>query len=171
MVAGWKFHRVWWVGPRRQEGYQRIDLKTHALSTLPGSEGLFSPQMSPDGRYVAAFPTDASKLMLYDLGTGQWQEKDGGIFQFNSWSRDGRWIYLLMLAEFPRLSALTLLAESLSQLSACVMWEQAARDWVGLDESENPMLVLDKSITEVYRLIFKFPEIGRCCIDRLNGQP
>jgi eukaryotic-like serine/threonine-protein kinase len=31
-----------------------LDLKTHEVSTLPGSDGLFSPRWSPDGRYMAA---------------------------------------------------------------------------------------------------------------------
>jgi len=35
--------------------------------------------------------------------------------------------------------------------------EQGARGWVGLDEAENPMLVLDRSITDVYRLDMQVP--------------
>ncbi|HSU60289.1 MAG TPA: winged helix-turn-helix domain-containing protein [Bryobacteraceae bacterium] len=78
-----------------KRGIHRLNLQTHAVSTVPGSEGLFSPQLSPNGRYIAAFPTDASKLMLYDLKTGEWQQTGGGTFQFNTWSRDGKSIYLL----------------------------------------------------------------------------
>jgi Tol biopolymer transport system component len=140
-----------------KRGIQRIDLKTHAVSTLPGSEGLFSPQLSPDGRYVASFPTDASKLMLYDLGTGQWQEKDGGIFQFNTWSRDGRWIYLLDVGGVSQIVRFDLTSRKLEPIVSLSDVEQGARDWVGLGESENPMLVLDKSITEVYRLDLRVP--------------
>jgi Tol biopolymer transport system component len=65
-------------------GILRIGLKSKAVSTLPGSEGLFSPQLSPDGRYVSAFPTDMSKLMLYDLKTEKWGGNGQGIFQFNT---------------------------------------------------------------------------------------
>ena len=31
-----------------------LDLRTHKVSVVPGSEGLFSPHWSPDGRYIAA---------------------------------------------------------------------------------------------------------------------
>ncbi len=42
------------------------DLKTSQVSDLPGSEDLFSPRCSPDGRYVAALSGDSTRLMLYD---------------------------------------------------------------------------------------------------------
>ncbi|MGB6802907.1 MAG: protein kinase, partial [Candidatus Sulfotelmatobacter sp.] len=43
-----------------------VDLKTSQVSDLPGSENLFSPRCSPDGRYVAALSADSTKLMVYD---------------------------------------------------------------------------------------------------------
>ena len=39
-----------------------LDLKTHQVSTLPGSRGLFSPRWSPDGRYIVAMPADSLQL-------------------------------------------------------------------------------------------------------------
>ena len=50
-----------------------LDMKTHQVSTLPGSEGLYSPRWSPDGRYIAALPADNSSAAFYDLrlNTGQ----------------------------------------------------------------------------------------------------
>ncbi len=36
-----------------------LDLKTGKVSTLPGSQGFFSPRWSPDGRYIPAFSRDA----------------------------------------------------------------------------------------------------------------
>ena len=46
-----------------------FDLRTKQVSALPGSEGLFSPRCSPDGRYVAAMSADSKKLMLNDFTT------------------------------------------------------------------------------------------------------
>ncbi|HTM37375.1 MAG TPA: hypothetical protein VL156_11550 [Terriglobales bacterium] len=140
-----------------KSGIQSIDRKTHAVSTLPGSEGLFSPQLSPDGRYVAAFPTDASKLMLYDFKTWQWQKTGGGIFQFNTWSRDGRSIYLLDVSGVFQIVRFDVASNKLEPVVSLKDVEQGARGWVGLDEAGNPMLVLDKSITEVYRLDLQVP--------------
>ena len=52
-----------------ENNLRRLDLKTHELTTLPGSEGLFSPRWSLDGRYLAALTSDSRKLMLFDFET------------------------------------------------------------------------------------------------------
>ncbi len=43
-----------------------IELTTHQVSTVPGSENLFSPRWSPDGQHLAALAPDSSKLLLFD---------------------------------------------------------------------------------------------------------
>lgn len=43
------------IAERWQDRVLRIvDLRTRRISTLPGSEGLWYPRRSPDGRYIAA---------------------------------------------------------------------------------------------------------------------
>jgi Tol biopolymer transport system component len=44
-----------------------VDLRTHAISTVPGSEGIFSPHWSPDGRYLAALTGGGKALMLFNF--------------------------------------------------------------------------------------------------------
>jgi Tol biopolymer transport system component len=39
-------------GPEAQAIFM-VDLKTRRVSTIPGSDGLFSDRWSPDGRYLA----------------------------------------------------------------------------------------------------------------------
>ncbi|MCU1297149.1 MAG: transcriptional regulator, CadC, partial [Acidobacteriaceae bacterium] len=48
------------------------DLENRSLSTVPGSDGLFSPRLSPDGKYLAAMPLDQRKLMLFDFAAHKW---------------------------------------------------------------------------------------------------
>jgi len=72
------------------------DLQTHELSTIPGSEGLFSPRVSPDGRYIAALAGDLTRLMLYDTQTkqwSQWQTLASGALNYPVWSPDSKSIY------------------------------------------------------------------------------
>jgi len=52
---------------------EMFDLKTHHISQLLGSQGIFGPRWSPDGRYIIALSYDGNKLMLYDFKC-----KDGG---------------------------------------------------------------------------------------------
>ena len=61
-------------GDARSTSIHVVDLKTHNISTLPGSEGLYCPRWSPDGRYISATTADGSKLMLFHLASQQWME-------------------------------------------------------------------------------------------------
>jgi Tol biopolymer transport system component len=72
------------------------DLKTHELSSIPGSQGLFSPRLSPDGRYIAALSGDLERLMLYDTESqkwSQWQTLQSGALNYPLWSSDSKSIY------------------------------------------------------------------------------
>jgi eukaryotic-like serine/threonine-protein kinase len=72
-----------------------LDLATGKLSTLPGSEGLFSPRWSPDGRYIGAFSGDSARLLLFDLQTEKWNELAQGSFGWLNWSKNGQYVYVL----------------------------------------------------------------------------
>ncbi len=72
-----------------------LDLANHEVSTLPGSEGLFSPRWSPDGRYVAAFSGDSTRILLFHFDTGKWTELAQGNFGWLNLSRDGEYVYTL----------------------------------------------------------------------------
>jgi Tol biopolymer transport system component len=72
------------------------DLKTHELSDIPGSAGLFSPRLSPNGRYIAAISGDLTKLKLYDTKVkhwSDWQTLDSGAVNYPVWSSDSESIY------------------------------------------------------------------------------
>jgi DNA-binding winged helix-turn-helix (wHTH) protein/Tol biopolymer transport system component len=70
-----------------------VDLKTRAVSKVPGSDGLFSPHWSPDGRYIAAQPLKQGKLFLFDFATGKWRVLADRWAHNPMWSRDGRYVY------------------------------------------------------------------------------
>jgi Tol biopolymer transport system component len=72
-----------------------LDLASHQVSTLPGSEGLYSPRWSPDGRYVAAFSGDSTKILLFHFDTGKWTELAQGNFGWLNLSHDGEYVYVL----------------------------------------------------------------------------
>lgn len=72
-----------------------LDLATRKVTTLPGSQGLFSPRWSPNGHYVVALTNDFSTLMLFDFETQKWTElSKGNRFGSPNWSKDEQYIYL-----------------------------------------------------------------------------
>jgi Tol biopolymer transport system component len=72
-----------------------LDVASHQVSTLPGSQGFYSPRWSPDGRYVSAFSGDSKTLLLFDLQTKKWTELAGGSLSWLNWSHDGQYVYVL----------------------------------------------------------------------------
>jgi len=67
-----------------------LDLKTGKISTLPGSQGLFSPRWSPDGRYIPALSGDEKILSMFDLQTQKWVQLMTGTIGWLNWSKDGK---------------------------------------------------------------------------------
>ncbi len=69
------------------------DLSTHKTQKLPGSDGLFSPRWSSDGRYIAALSIDQTRLMLYDLKTKNWRQLAHQSIADPVWGDKNRYIY------------------------------------------------------------------------------
>ena len=70
-----------------------LDLASHELSTVPGSEGLFSPRWSHDGRTLAAFSGDSTKIFSFSFESGKWTELGSGNFGWLNLSHDGEYVY------------------------------------------------------------------------------
>lgn len=74
----------------------RVDLRTRKVTPVPGSEGLFSPRWSRDGRYLAALSLDSRSIHLFDFQKQMWTTwftvKEGHL-GFNLWSQDSRALY------------------------------------------------------------------------------
>ena len=72
------------------EGLHRLDLKTGVVSSLPGSDGLFDPQCSPDGHFIAGRMGFRYNLMLYDVTRRKQTEIFDEYILWPAWSRDGQ---------------------------------------------------------------------------------
>jgi len=72
-----------------------LDIASGKLSDLAGSQGLYSPRWSPDGRYISAFSGDSKTLLVFDLQSQKWTNLASGSFSWINWSHDGQFLYLL----------------------------------------------------------------------------
>lgn len=83
--------------PGQSESDIRIlDLKTRQVTTIPGSNGMFSPRWSPDGRYLVTLDLEnvSKKLFLYDVQIGKWSDwvTDPDGVGYPAWSSDSRYL-------------------------------------------------------------------------------
>jgi serine/threonine protein kinase/Tol biopolymer transport system component len=69
-----------------------LDLPTHQISTVPGSQGMYSPRWSPNGRYIPAVSADSKRLLLFDFLTQKWTEVAKGTMGWLDWSNDGQYL-------------------------------------------------------------------------------
>ncbi|HTW58352.1 MAG TPA: protein kinase [Terriglobales bacterium] len=76
-----------------------LDLATHQVTNLPGSQGLYSPRWSPDGRYISAFSSDSKTVLLFDFQTQKWTPLATGSLSWLNWSHDSRYVYVLDYSE------------------------------------------------------------------------
>ena len=137
-----------------------VDLKTLKRSDVPGSETLFSPRCSPDGRFIAALSDDSKKLMIFDWKTNKWSQLAEGLFAFQNWSQDAKHLYAEQYSgkedDFVSISVPDGRIVRLFSLKEVPRGFDPLESWVGLADDE-PLLMRDKSTQEIYSLELKFP--------------
>jgi len=69
-----------------------LNLKTRQVATLPGTDGLFFGQISPDGRTIIAVDYNSRNLVLYSIA-GHSTRVLAELADYPRWSRDGKFVY------------------------------------------------------------------------------
>jgi dipeptidyl aminopeptidase/acylaminoacyl peptidase len=136
-----------------------LELATHQVSTLPGSEELHSARWSPDGKYVLASTADDSSLMGFELATRRWTmlSQPGG--RILGWSRQDGQIYLENFGDIYRLR----FPPGHRQQLASVKGVQRGTGilgylpWAGLAPDDSVLLVRETSSEELYAIKWDAP--------------
>jgi Tol biopolymer transport system component len=144
----------------------QYDLASGRVSTIPGSEGLFSPRWSPDGRYIAANRFEhygMNPFVLLDPVSGkrtEFPERMRGVFP--AWSRDSRSLYFLNKAPLNpakvfKLSidrrTVELVATFQNRIIANSPLPSLDSLWMGLAPDETPLLLEDVGSREIYEIL------------------
>jgi Tol biopolymer transport system component/DNA-binding winged helix-turn-helix (wHTH) protein len=140
-------------GPRN---LQILNLATHTITQVPGSDGLFSPRWSPDGHYIAALSLDQRRLLLYDVITRAWTTIATTSVADPVWSADGKAIYIhaFMADTQPiyRVSVPDGHIEEVANLSAFRAGDTADYFFVGITPDNLPMVRARTSTGNLYSL-------------------
>jgi WD40 repeat protein len=130
-----------------------LDLRTFALSTIPTPVGLWTPRMSPDGKYLAAVSYDNQSLYVRDNRIGTWRKRAGLEFlEEPVWSRDSAWIQFVSR----RTSGVALLRIDAAQGPAREIvdvstFRNVGATWFGIGPDGSP-LGLQGIAAEIYAL-------------------
>lgn len=136
-----------------------LDIKSQKVTTLAGSDGLFSPRWSPDGRYVAALSRDSTQVMLFDFQTQKWSPwitEAAGSVSYPAWSTDSKYLYFDdMVTDEEAIRRIKVgqdHAERVISVHGLDRYLGPYGFWAGQAPDGSWMFVRDRSSQEVYSL-------------------
>ncbi|MFL6351855.1 MAG: protein kinase domain-containing protein [Bryobacteraceae bacterium] len=137
-----------------------VNLSTRRISVLPGSDGLWSPRWSPDGRYIAALSADTRTLLVFDFGSQKWTELAKASFGYPAWSRDSKHIYFDTLGKDAAFFSIRLRDRKMERIVSLADMPRkmgAFGPWAGLGPQNSPVLTRDAGFDEIYALDWEAP--------------
>jgi Tol biopolymer transport system component len=141
-----------------------VNLKTHEVTDVPGSNGLFSPRWSPNGRYVAALSPDFTRVMLFDDKTKKWSNwltEPAGAVSYPTWSADSLYLYFDDLVtdeeSIRRVKVGESRTERVFKLEGIERYPGPFGLWSGRTADGSWMFVRDRSTQEIYELSVILP--------------
>ena len=92
------FGRLPWLesGRNLPVRLEKVDLQSHKLSEIAGSEDMLKPSVSPNGKYLCAVHTAAAEqLSIYDFGSAKWSKLSSTTGYRPAWTPDSSALYLI----------------------------------------------------------------------------
>jgi Tol biopolymer transport system component len=132
-----------------------LDTQTMKSSKVPGSEGMGSPRWSPDGKYLAALPSESNRIMLFIFATQTWQELASGTgFGWECWSRDSKFVYSISGDSLIRIEVSSHKPENVTSLagfrSTAYLEDRWDVGWFGLSPDDRPVTTRDTGVEAIY---------------------
>ena len=137
------------------------DLRAKQTSMLPGSEDLYAPRWSPDGRYISAISIDNQRLMLFDLATKRWEEVAKTHVVYPFWSRDGKYVYFGTSIKgdtaVMRVRIKDRHLEQVANIHTIKIANGVFGPWIGLAPDDSPLMLRYVGTQEIYALDLQLP--------------
>jgi dipeptidyl aminopeptidase/acylaminoacyl peptidase len=151
------------LGAMRTSGFHIVDLKTHQTSVVPGSENLWSPRVSPDGRYILGLYADNQRSMLFDWKTHTSSElaKSDSV-GWPEWSHDSQYVYFRrQRSDEPesvfRIRIADRKLEEIQNRKDIRLAGGVFGPWYGLSPDDSPLFLRDIATQEIYALDVELP--------------
>ena len=141
------------AGPGLDSVEKILDLSSHQISTIPGSEGSRSPRWSPNGRFISVLFGDDG-LKIFDLNTQRWSVLRKMETAFPTWSRDSQFIYFVTREHDPGVYRIRNSGGDVERLVDLRGFRHTGTYtlWFALDPTDTPMLLRDVGTCDIYAL-------------------
>lgn len=136
-----------------------LDLATRQVSALPGSQGLFSPRWSPDGKYIVAITSDSTRIVLFDVRIQTWKELAKGSMGWLNWSKDSQYVYVLDFTGAGAVLRTRITDHKTEQVADLKNMVITGRFGGGLSlaPDDSPLLLRDTGTQDIYALDWELP--------------
>jgi Tol biopolymer transport system component/predicted Ser/Thr protein kinase len=141
-----------------------LNLGTRQVSKIPGSEDIWSPHWSPNGRYMAAMKGSSERLMLFEFTTQRWEQAEEAArfyIGFMVWSSDSESVYFnTELEKDPAFYRMHLRDRKLERLAGLKDIRRVSGlfgPWSGLTPDNSPLVLRETGAQEIYALDWEAP--------------
>lgn len=143
-----------------QQDLRIVDLRTRQTTMVPGSEGMWSPRWSTDGRYIAAFfnGPGSTQLPILDMTTRQWHFIPvNGEMDYVSFSHDSRFIYFLRHGRDQGVFRVPVAEGKEDRVVDLTDWHLTGNFGfsLSLDPTDAPLILRDMSSNDIFALTFE----------------
>ena len=147
----------WKTGTTEPSEIYIMDLKSHRLTTVPGSNGLFSPRWSPNGKYLLATKADSSAFLLFDFASQKWAILAQGLIGYPYWSRDSNYVYFgdFNVPHRSRVARVRIKDGRVEGIADLSTLRQISISWIGCGPDDLPIAVREVGTEEIYALDLK----------------
>jgi dipeptidyl aminopeptidase/acylaminoacyl peptidase len=144
---------------RPLRGIQVLDLASRKLSIMAGSQGLYVPSWSPNGKYLVAIGQNPSRLSLYSSDTQTWRELKRLDVEWSwfVWTNDSKSLYVSLTQGENGLYRLTVPQggwEKLNDLRIDLPRDPMA-GFISVTQEGQPAIMSDTGIAQFYSLSWK----------------
>ena len=142
---------------QKLKGVKVLDLASRKVSIMPGSEGLYIPSWSPNGKYMVAVGQNPSRMMLFSAESGSWRE----LMKFHSqwgywvWSSDSKSLYVGMTEAEPGIYRLAVTDgkwERVATMDGLNVSPDELEGFLSLTADGQPAMMSDTSVVQIYSL-------------------
>lgn len=142
-----------------EEPYLRLlDLDTGEIAKFPGSDGLYSPRVSPDGASLAALVWNGPAIALHRFGSGVWNRfpipSGERGYGWPAWSHDGESIWYWGHGSVVRYRVRENRHEDVMTLEAGE-WTGTFGSYFSLTPGDQPMILRRRDVQQIYALEIK----------------
>ncbi|MGO9326064.1 MAG: protein kinase domain-containing protein [Terracidiphilus sp.] len=146
--------------PGPQSAIRIVDVNTREVTVVPGSQGVFSPRWSPDGRYIAAMPNGSRTIVLYDFKTQKWSTLVDDPAGFPAWSHESQFVYYLnSQVAGGVLKRVRIGDRKVEQVVSLEDFHSTGPygGWLGLTPDDTPLMIRDAGTEDVVSMDWNAP--------------